>query len=294
MLNQVALLRSASSRSSSSRFLFNSLSSGGAGYKSSSNFSEESCMFHGSHQSTLDELYAWEKKTLRLDKTRAALRDLHTQIKVSIHSVEAISKRIQTLRDEELQPQLLELVRGLTRMWKVMAECHQAQKWTVDVAKVFLPVAGAPSKLEAKLHPFISAAEPHRLALQLRISKQTSELESLFSVMDSFSATVFACSKRLVPPLLEVRPRYIEAVLFTSSFHWNGVSLWTATKRGILVNPVGSKRFAPGLSEELRKRMDLVKVHEVETVMTAEKQAAVSIRVLFAGMSIATCNEFTE
>lgn len=47
-----------------------------------------------------------------VDKTRAAIRDLHTQIKVSIHSVEAISKRIETLRDEELQPQLLELVQG--------------------------------------------------------------------------------------------------------------------------------------------------------------------------------------
>lgn len=47
-----------------------------------------------------------------LDKTRIAIRDLHTQIKVSIHSVEAVSKRIETLRDEELQPQLLELVQG--------------------------------------------------------------------------------------------------------------------------------------------------------------------------------------
>ena len=47
-----------------------------------------------------------------VDKTRAAIRDLHTHIKVSIHSVEAISKRIETLRDEELQPQLLELVQG--------------------------------------------------------------------------------------------------------------------------------------------------------------------------------------
>lgn len=47
-----------------------------------------------------------------VDKTRAAIRDLHTQIKVSIHSVEAISKRIETLRDEELQPQLADLIQG--------------------------------------------------------------------------------------------------------------------------------------------------------------------------------------
>lgn len=47
-----------------------------------------------------------------LDKTRAAIRDLQTQIKVSLHSAEAISKRIETLRDEELQPQLQEMVQG--------------------------------------------------------------------------------------------------------------------------------------------------------------------------------------
>lgn len=47
-----------------------------------------------------------------VDKIRAAIRNLDTQIKVSIHSVESISRRIETLRDEELQPQLLELVQG--------------------------------------------------------------------------------------------------------------------------------------------------------------------------------------
>lgn len=62
MLNPVALLRSASSRSSSSRFAINSSSSKDEAYESSSDFSEESCTFSGSHQSTLDKLYAWEKK----------------------------------------------------------------------------------------------------------------------------------------------------------------------------------------------------------------------------------------
>ncbi|OVA19222.1 protein of unknown function DUF632 [Macleaya cordata] len=193
MLNPVALIRSASSRSSSSRFFHNSSSSREDGCDSSSEFSEESCMISGSHQSTLDRLYAWEKKLygevksgeririayekkcmqLRnqdvkgedpsvVDKTRAAIRDLHTQIKVSIHSVEAVSKRIETLRDEELQPQLLELVQGLARMWKVMAECHQAQKRTVDDAKLLL--AGTPSKLASRKHTDIFPTEPHRLA----------------------------------------------------------------------------------------------------------------------------------
>ena len=59
-LNPVALFRSGSSRSSSSRFLLTS--SGGSGSESRSDVSDESCMVSGSHQTTLDKLFAWEKK----------------------------------------------------------------------------------------------------------------------------------------------------------------------------------------------------------------------------------------
>lgn len=47
-----------------------------------------------------------------VDKTTDAIRVLQTQMKISVHSVEAVSKRIETLRDEELEPQISELVRG--------------------------------------------------------------------------------------------------------------------------------------------------------------------------------------
>lgn len=47
-----------------------------------------------------------------VDKTRASVRDLHTRINVSIQTVKSVSKRIETLRDEELQPQLMELIEG--------------------------------------------------------------------------------------------------------------------------------------------------------------------------------------
>lgn len=47
-----------------------------------------------------------------VDKTRLAIRDLRNRIKVSIQSVESISRRIEILRDEELQPQLMELIQG--------------------------------------------------------------------------------------------------------------------------------------------------------------------------------------
>ncbi|KAL2503265.1 hypothetical protein Fot_37113 [Forsythia ovata] len=195
MLNPVALFRSASSRSSSSsRFFVSSSTSRDEDYECSSYVSEEPCIFSGNHQSTLDRLYAWEKKLYQevrvgerirkayekkcaqlrnqnvkaeepppiSDKTRAAISDLHTQIKVSIHLVEAASKRIETLRDEELEPQILELVQGLASMWKVMAECHQLQKCTLDEAKILL--AGTPSRFSTTEKRTMSPSELHRLA----------------------------------------------------------------------------------------------------------------------------------
>ncbi|TYI48512.1 hypothetical protein E1A91_D13G254000v1 [Gossypium mustelinum] len=332
MLNPVALLRSASSRSSSSRFLMNSLSSREADYESSSSVSEESCMFHGSHQSTLDRLYAWEKKLYEevksgektriayekksrqlrnqdvkgddpsvVDKTRAAIRDLHTQMKVSIHSVEAISKRIETLRDEELQPQLLELVHGLARMWKVMAECHQAQKRTLDEAKLLL--AGAPSKLEAKRQSSISAAA--NLEAELRNWRACFEswIVSQRSYLRALSGWLLRCL-RSDPDTskLPFSPRRSSGtlVIFGLCIQWSrfldatretpvldGIDFFAAGMGSLYSQQlreecrVGSKRFASG------ENMELVNIDEVGDVMTTEKLSDVAVRVLCAGMSVA-------
>ncbi|KAI7728405.1 hypothetical protein M8C21_009489 [Ambrosia artemisiifolia] len=130
------------------------------------NFVEEFCMIAGSHSSTLDRLYAWERKLydevkasesirkdyekkcdeLRhqfakdlkphlIDKTRAVAKDLHSRMKVALHIVDSISKRIEKMRDEELQPQLMELIQGLMKMWKSMLECHHAQYITSNHSK---------------------------------------------------------------------------------------------------------------------------------------------------------------
>lgn len=116
------------------------------------------CMNAGSHASTLDRLYAWEKKLYdevkanemirkvydqkrkllrelessgesnrRIDKTRAIVKDLHWRIGVAIHRINSISRRIEDLRDKELHPQLEELIEGLRKMWEVMHECHKSQ-----------------------------------------------------------------------------------------------------------------------------------------------------------------------
>ncbi|XVF36938.1 hypothetical protein REPUB_Repub19eG0101900 [Reevesia pubescens] len=117
--------------------------------------------------STLEELYAWEKKlykevkdeerlrviyekkckrlrmldgqgaeSSKIDATQASIRKLLTKINVCLKAVEAISTRIHKLRDEELQPQLTELVHGLIRMWKSMLRCHQKQFQATMESKV--------------------------------------------------------------------------------------------------------------------------------------------------------------
>ncbi|KAL5075704.1 hypothetical protein RYX36_014688 [Vicia faba] len=108
--------------------------------------------------STLEKLYAWEKKlykevkdeerlraiyekqckrlkalddrgaeSSKIDATETSIRKLLTKINICIRSVEKISARIHKLRDEELEPQLAALITGLIRMWKFMFQCHQKQ-----------------------------------------------------------------------------------------------------------------------------------------------------------------------
>ncbi|KAH9294954.1 hypothetical protein KI387_038542 [Taxus chinensis] len=165
--------RSTSSLSSSSKTPFVSISKDDID-DSSSDFVEDLCMISGSHASTLERLYAWEKKLydevkaeecirrvyekkraqLRnqetegksqqvIDKTRAAIKDLHSRIRVGIHAVDSVSMRIQRLRDEELQPQLVELIQGLVRMWEVMLVCHQTQHRIITEANTPSHPAGS-------------------------------------------------------------------------------------------------------------------------------------------------------
>lgn len=156
--------RTTSSRSSSSRNPLNGAPKDDVS-DSGSDFIEEFCMISGSHSSTLDRLFAWERKlydevkasesirkeydkkcdqlrnqfakdcsTHVIDKTRAVVKDLHSRIQVALHSVDSISKRIEKMRDDELLPQLVELVQGFIRMWKAMLACHHAQYITISLA----------------------------------------------------------------------------------------------------------------------------------------------------------------
>ncbi|XP_074308726.1 uncharacterized protein LOC141643455 [Silene latifolia] len=156
--------RSMSSQSSSSRNPLATSSKDDAD-DSGSDCVDDFFMISGSHSSTLDRLYAWERKlydevkasevirkhydkkcdqlrhqfakdisTHVIDKTRTAVKDLHSRIRVALHAVDSIAKRIEKMRDEELLPQLTELITGFIRMWKAMLECHHAQYITISLA----------------------------------------------------------------------------------------------------------------------------------------------------------------
>ncbi|KAG6651517.1 protein ALTERED PHOSPHATE STARVATION RESPONSE 1-like [Carya illinoinensis] len=127
--------------------------------------------------STLRKLYLWEKKLYnevkaeekmrviydrkvdklkrldergaeahKVDTTRTLIRDLSTKIRMAIQVVDKISVTISKIRDEELWPQLNELIQGLTRMWKSMLECHRSQCQAIREAKGLGPI-GSGKKL---------------------------------------------------------------------------------------------------------------------------------------------------
>ncbi|KAF5751014.1 hypothetical protein HS088_TW02G00024 [Tripterygium wilfordii] len=116
--------------------------------------------------STLQKLYLWEKKLYnevkaeekmrvvhdrkceklkrldergaeahKVDSTRSLIKSLSTKMRIAIQVVDKISETINKIRDEELWPQLNELIQGLTRMWQGMLECHHTQSQAVREAR---------------------------------------------------------------------------------------------------------------------------------------------------------------
>lgn len=211
-------------------------------------------------------------------------------------------------------------------MWKVMAECHQCQKRTLDEAKLLL--AGTPSKVSKMKnnHSIIPpSSDPHRLArsaanleTQLRnwqasfeswITSQRSYVHALAGWLlrcvqsDSDTSKLPFSPRRSVgaPPIFGICiqwTRLLDAisevpVLGGLDFFASGVgSLYAQQLReeDSRRKAFGSKRFGGGFPVESGGgSMELVefgKVEEEEEVMSAEKIAEVAIRVLCAGMSV--------
>ncbi|CAL0331923.1 unnamed protein product [Lupinus luteus] len=118
---------------------------------------------NGGHSSTVERLYAWEKKLyqevkisktvkiehekkvevlrklemkradyMKTEKTKKEVEKLESQMMVASQAINSTSAEINKLREIELYPQLIELVKGLMCMWRSMYECHQVQKHIVQ------------------------------------------------------------------------------------------------------------------------------------------------------------------
>ncbi|GFY89796.1 hypothetical protein Acr_06g0017360 [Actinidia rufa] len=198
-LIQAIAWRSTSTRSSSCKSLVASSSKSSSTWTEFNNDLFDDCggMDSGSHSLTLGRLYAWEKKLyeevktgdstwkayerkcnqlrnqdargdggLSVDKTRASMKDLlYSRILVAIRSAESISKRIEKLIDEELQPQIAELLQGLVRTWKVMLESHEIQN------KIMFELEAELQNWRAQFIEFIAAQKSYIEALHGWLSK---------------------------------------------------------------------------------------------------------------------------
>ncbi|WOL03584.1 hypothetical protein Cni_G12304 [Canna indica] len=122
--------------------------------------------------STLEKLYIWEKRlhkiveeeerlrviyerewkqlkaldesgaeSLKIESTQASIRNLLTKLNIVIRSANHISSRINKIRDEELRPQLIELIQGLVKMWKSVLDCHHKQFEAIIESKSYNLVA---------------------------------------------------------------------------------------------------------------------------------------------------------
>lgn len=86
------------------------------------------------HSSTLKNLGAWEKQLYYLVEKVENEEKIGRvpEVKVAKQSVVNACNQIQQLRDQELQPQLVQLLRGLTKNWLAMSDRYQSQQIIMD------------------------------------------------------------------------------------------------------------------------------------------------------------------
>ena len=195
-------------------------------------------------------------------------------------------------------------------MWKVMAECHQKQKRTLDEAKILL--AGT-SKLHARKHSSMSMTDPARLArsasnLETEIRNWRNTFESWITSQRSYVHALAGWLLRCVRSEPDVSKLPCSPKRSSGTHPLFGLCVqWSRRLDAIQETAVldGMDFFAAGMgsiyAQQLREdsrqnsftsrqdngNMEIVEVGKVEEVMTTEKLAEVAIKVLCAGMSVA-------
>ncbi|KAM0910147.1 hypothetical protein ACQ4PT_014307 [Festuca glaucescens] len=98
-----------------------------------------------------------------IDPIRLSVQDLRQRISINIRTAKAFSSKIEKIRDEELYPQLVNLIQGLRRMWKAVLECHERQLSAMRDSRIHL--------LKARTISESSAAARATLELERELSK---------------------------------------------------------------------------------------------------------------------------
>ncbi|KAJ3683236.1 hypothetical protein LUZ60_013463 [Juncus effusus] len=158
---------------------------------------------------TLEKLYVWEKRLYKqvkdeeklraeydrkygrlkyldehgaewtvLNSTSETVKSLQNKISVAIKSVESISKQIHRIRDQELQPQLAELVQGLIRLWKSILDCHTKQLKSITSLNT--------ENINARIKTDSSRIARSTLKLEKEISKWNRRFEKWILTQKSF------------------------------------------------------------------------------------------------------------
>lgn len=72
-------------------------------------------VIHERKSQKLKRLDQWGAEAIKVDGTRKLVRSLSTKIRIAIQVVDKISVTINKIRDEELWPQLSELIQGYVK-----------------------------------------------------------------------------------------------------------------------------------------------------------------------------------
>ncbi|KAK3166562.1 hypothetical protein QOZ80_1AG0047360 [Eleusine coracana subsp. coracana] len=121
----------------------------------------------GNLSTTLEKLWVWEKKLYKeikdeeklrmeyekkckrlkyldergaesslIDSTQQSIRLLQSKISINIKTADAFSSKVQQIRDEELYPQLVDLIQRFRGLWKAVLACHEKQLLAIQESKI--------------------------------------------------------------------------------------------------------------------------------------------------------------
>ncbi|KAL6616749.1 hypothetical protein ACP70R_039019 [Stipagrostis hirtigluma subsp. patula] len=180
----------------------------------------------GNLSSTLEKLWVWEKKLYQeikdeeklrmqyekkyrefksldergaessaIDSTRLSVRFLQSKIKINIRTANAFSLKIQKIRDEELYPQLVDLIQKFRKLWKAVLECHEKQLSAIQHSKIH--------RVKAMTISQSSAASMASLELERELTKWYKCFNKWISSQRSYVEALNGWLKKWLPQVQE-------------------------------------------------------------------------------------------